>query len=659
MNRLYKDDLPGLDSSFRKEAGFAARLSEAPENWPQELTSEIMRQLPYLSDYEVQVNLQRVEPQRGFAFGFADISNRTERPEVEHEEAGIPHVRIPLVIVERAVKPFSVFLDGERVLPLNEERVREMLFNPQTFDLSVSEPRDPSMQDQLMPPSRSGFGVGGEVKTASARSLLRAIAPTIRETDADAFVTKLASDASLVAGFKRAGVSQLLVDVFEKTARADADDRMQALADGILPTVVTVQKLPGGDFLLKSANVNAFNPADAAGQVMPEDQAAEAIGAENANAMQPGQTATAVSNPAQSPELAKVDSKIVDTFGEYIVQDSMGNQLLGWVFPQTLGWNAELRPQPVALFTNGSAYALQDTIVGEIAGKSTTFPSGTPRGDGVFYTVEGGKGVCTAPLTIGSSAAGPDGLQRFMGTDVFGTQVQVSLQEGMKEPMRVSDSEYAIPGHWKFMPLNNQTELVSDPVQMNKTAAYREAKSSVTLFFNGAYNLAGGCGLDKIATELREDLDPVHAEFMLGLLGVDGPMAKQKVAEARRKGSVKIAGLHTIRTLSERFQESVKTASALLEKVPNLQRDLVKEAAAIEDEGTVDNLLALNFINPENIATFVGYLPELEVTAERLAEMLLSSYLGQKDLPEGALERGMKNVEEVISGLKALQQVEA
>lgn len=751
---LYLDSRPETDALF-KTAAFAARLGESPENWPQELTSELYKQLPFLSDYDLNVNLDRVEPQRGFAFGYADVSNKTERPEIEHEEAGLPHIRIPLVIAERAVKPFSVFLDGERVLPLTEERIREVLFNPATFDLSVNPPRDPSLVEALMPPQRSGIGMGGETKMASVKkacmsteagglddywlkkfkdtplydravevrkkelqldlinadqdvndptrneishkpdphieammkhrrrvdamkrqveiehqlhvlgkpktaSLLRAIAPTMNEKDVEAFTEKVASDPTLISGFKRAGVGELLVDVFEKTKRASSSERLAALHDAIEPTVVTFQKLPGGDFLVKSANVNAFvHDKLAAGQVMPEQEVGEAIGPENAQAMQPGQTATAVSEPTEVAEPKPSKAKVVEEFGQYKVQDAMGNSLMGHVFPSTMSWDGEFSEQPIALFTNGSAYALQDAIAGELIGKGVNLSSDSPRGEGVFYTVKDGEAVCTAPITIASAMAGPDGQPHLMGTDAFGNQVQVTMSEGLTEPMRVSDSEYAMPSTWKFMRLNGQTQLIPDPVQMNKAAAVQELKDSVTLFYNGGFNLTGGCGLGKLASDLRQDMDPVHAEFMLGLLGVEGSLAKIKVGEARRKGHVKLSGLKTIILLSERYSSAEKVASALMQKLPNLRRDLIKEAAALEDEGTVDNLLALNFINPENITTFIGYMPELEATSEKLAEMLLFAYLGAKSLPEGAIDRAMKNLEEVLLGLKAIAHAEA
>lgn len=704
---LYLDRSPEKEEDLTKEGGFAARLSEAPENWPQELTSELYKQLPFLSDYEVSVNLDRVDSQRGFAFGYADVANKTERPETEHDDAGIPHIRIPIVGQERSVKPFSVFLDGERALPLTEERIRETLFNPAAFDLSTTLPRDPSLIEPLMPPQRSAMGQGGEYKMASAQvSLLHAIAETIPDKDRQAFIQKVASSPTLQAGFKRAGIVRDLVEVFDQTKCASASDRLAYIADNIQPTVVTLQKLPGGDFLLKSANVNALNPQAMQGQVIPGQEAAQAIGPQNAQAMQPGQVATVVAEPIDLDEPYEAKAKPIEEFGEYKVMDAMGNQLMGWVFPFTLAWDGAFSKKPLALFSNGSAFAVQDSIAGELVGKSTNLPvEQQPVGEGVLFTTSGGNAIATMPITVRSAMAGPDGVPRLMCFDMMGQQLQISFSEGLAQPQRISDMEYAFPRSWKFMRLNNQTQLQGggqdmggDPSQMEgaeqeaqtggqsdapaqpaqkpkapkKPAAKKEKaekpavqvnvgeqvkkeKTSAVLWFNGAYHIDGGCGLHKLA-HLRYDMSPVDAEFTLGLLGVDGITAKQKVAEARRKGQVKLAGLKTITLLNERYAGAEKRASALLRKVPDLRVDLIKEAAQLTDQGTVDSILALNFINPDNLDTFVNYLPELEQTSEKLSEMLLYSYLGMNELPEGAVERSMKNLENVITGLKSLSE---
>ncbi len=732
---------------FLKEAAYAARLGEQPDNWPQELSSELFKQLPFLSDYNVNVNLDRVDPGRGFAFGYADISNLTERPEVEHEEMGIPHIRIPLIVQDRSVKPFSVFLNGEKVLPLTEERVRETLFSPATFDLSTAAPRDPSLIEPLMPPQRSGMGMGGEYKLASAsaemikeafghiskqqwdairnsdgvqkeiqkygtpshplvvnkmyetaakvygfnpkiapagtttksskpasgsqpmkkaagvenRSLLLAIAPTLSMEDAAEFYEKLASDQYLLAGFRRNGIAPILVEALDNTPRVSTEEKLASIAENIIPTVVTVQKLPGGEFLFKSASAEAFAPDQASkGQTVPEQEAGEAIGQDQAQSMMPGQTATAVSDPVEDTEpMEPSKCKPVEEFGQYKVMDELGNSLLGHVFPTTLGWDGTFSPQPTALFTNGSAYAFQDGVMGELVGKGTNLPDDEPRGDGCFYVVDGGDAVATQPLTIGSSMAGPDGLPKMMANDSFGNPLIITQVEGLQTPQHIDGNEFAIPQNWKFMRLNNPTKVAENADTMSKTSAARAERNSVELFYNGGYQLVGGCGLEKLSTDYRYDLDPVSAEFMLGLLGVDGATAKMKVAEARKKGKVKLSNLHTITLLSERFGEATKVASALLAELPTLRKDLVKEAAALDDENTVDKILALNFINPESLATFIDYIPELERTSEELAEMLLFSYLGMNELPEGAISRSMKAMEEVIVGLKGIAGAEA
>ncbi len=797
MKKLFLDNLPELSKEFRKEAGYTHRLSEMPDNWGQEIGSELHKQLPFLSDYEVNVTLDKQDSGRGFAFGYADISNRTERPEMEHDQAGIPHLRIPIVAEERQVRPFSVFLDGERVMPMSEDRFRESLFNPSTFDLSNSMPRDPSLVEPLMPPQRSGVGMGGETKMASMEgagghfegdsgvsdvvdmwinklkkhnarpipiekeasaktktafkhiskdqwnaiyksgpiqklvmkhgkyehpevtnavyetatkhfgyhpklysltdqekmmtqqqhaaktqqqmakhqssmkktqdqmnkgmqktsSLLKAIAPTIREKDRDAFVEKIASDTTLRAGFKRSGIAQTLVDVMD-TKLASAGDRISALTEGIEPSVVTFQKLPGGSFMVKSANVNAFSGEQAAGQVVPFNEVAEAIGQSAASSMQPGQVATAVSNPIEIQDEASGEPVSVSEFGEYRVQDRDGNSMKGWVFPKVMAWDSDFTPQDVTMFSNGSNYALQEAVAGELVAKNSNPPIDIPKGEGVFWGSSDGQSVATAPITIEYGTTGANGVSKYMGSDVFGNKVSVSVSPDVKTPQMITANEFVLPKSWNFMRLNEKVTLTDKPEHIGSSKKVSREKTSAVLFYNGSYNFVGGCGLDKVASGLREDLDAVGAEFMLGLLGVDGVAAKQKVAEARRKGHVKMAGLKTVQLLSERFRDSVKTASAFLSKLPNLRRDLIKEAAAIEDQGTVDKVLALNFLNPENLATFIDYLPELEQASEQMAEMVLAGYLGQREIPLHAVERSMHNMEEVIAGLKAIQHAQ-
>ena len=736
MKSLYKDT-----PQLIKEAAYVARLSDQPENWGQELTSELLKQCPYLSDYLVNVVLDSVDPNRGFAFGFADVSNNTERPQTEHSEMGIPHVRIPLVVKDKRVKPFNVFLNGDKTLPLTEERFRQELFNPLTFDISAMQPRDPSLVEAITPPVRSGIGMGGEYKLAAAKvcpkcgkntsyespgfcnncrenvkqasiklafdhispqqwkalftnpkvqkmiqknmgdakhpdvqnevyhlaskiygyhpktaSILSVVAPTMRESDVERVVNKIAADPNIQVGLHRAGIVPLLVEVFDNTKRASPNDYLRTLAESVEPSTVTIQKFPDGRFLMKQANAGAFVPGPGAdGQVMEGDEAADMMGADNAQAMQPGQTVTTTANPV-SGEDEESAAEPITRFGEYRVTDTMGNQLLGWVFPSCLAWDGTFSESPMAVFSNGSAYAFQDSIVGEAVGIGPNLPAEEARGDGVFYTVDRKGAKCTAPVTVQSGLVGPDGEQKYVCSDAFGNQFKVSLNPGLAEPMALADSDYSLPASWKFMRLNNQTQLQFSNEGVQNMNEVKTASSRAELLYNGSYHLRGQCGLEKLASKYTTDLDSTSAEFMLGVLGLDGTSAKSKVAQARRNGLVKMAGLKTITTLGEIYQEKQKVASIKISNFRDLRKDLIKEAASLEEEGTVNNLLSLNFINPENIGAFINYIPDFEENAEHLAEMLLSSYVGEEVIDEGSIEKAMFGLEEVVVGLKAAAQ---
>jgi hypothetical protein len=85
---------------------------------------------------------------------------------------------------------------------------------------------------------------------------------------------------------------------------------------------------------------------------------------------------------------------------------------------------------------------------------------------------------------------------------------------------------------------------------------------------------------------------------------------------------------------------------------------LAKEAALLSDALTADKILGLGFLNAENVSAFVDMLPSLEAASSKLAEMLIAVRLGLQDIPEVALERMLAALEDVIRGLRSLQEKE-
>ena len=83
---------------------------------------------------------------------------------------------------------------------------------------------------------------------------------------------------------------------------------------------------------------------------------------------------------------------------------------------------------------------------------------------------------------------------------------------------------------------------------------------------------------------------------------------------------------------------------------------MTKIASMVSNNKVVDNVLALKFINSTNIKNFVDMKPSIEVTASRLAQLLIASRLGVKAIPEQEACTAMKNLAFVIEGLDMLEK---
>ena len=97
-----------------------------------------------------------------------------------------------------------------------------------------------------------------------------------------------------------------------------------------------------------------------------------------------------------------------------------------------------------------------------------------------------------------------------------------------------------------------------------------------------------------------------------------------------------------------------KIASSKID-VTDLKTNLIKEASVIVEKETVDSILALRFLTPENVGMYVNYLPELEKSASKLAEILVASRLGMDDVTEVSAKNALSQMSSVIEGLKSLQ----
>jgi len=236
-----------------------------------------------------------------------------------------------------------------------------------------------------------------------------------------------------------------------------------------------------------------------------------------------------------------------------------------------------------------------------------------------------------------------------------GRPVTISVQAGIQKILHNGD-KMLVPQSWAWSPLGaaRPVDLAQTRKDLHKHAELDDVYGSVAVRCSapGCFSL-GGPLVDKVAHAQREMVNTDEALFMLAGFGVAPEQAIAKLGEASsQREPVLVRATRTLTTRQDAEETAHKQASA--HDFPALKRQLFKEAAMLPDAASVDTVLSLGFINPENISTFVGYVPEIERAQNNMCELLLAARLGLKDITVGALEKAVKMTEEVLQGLKVL-----
>jgi hypothetical protein len=514
-------------------------------------------------------------------------------------------------------------------------------------------------------------------------SLVEAIAMTLSEKDKDQLVDQITNDAEIkIAALKNPGFQKLAM-IIASANPPGINKTAQALVDNIKPNVVQFEKLASGFFRVKWANSNAFSPKE---DVVPAKDANQMAGTDLSK-MDAGATVTVSSERAKKQSLDEPVYVKVQQFGKYCVQDMNTNQeLCGWVIPIV---DLEMHPMEMYVFIDpgkqgtsqggvDSSNPSQPEVPGasgtwsvqdEIAGKPMDTGNGfeelqwannetTPNGTGFFVSLDGQ--CCLLPMTINNSTQDPSGVAGIMGETLFGEPVQLQIVPGLRQVQMMNEGSYGIPDNLTWVPLPGEpTFLAKDPLDIAATQQAQQMPNQVQVGSSGPGEFSmEGQPLSKVAQEDRQFIKKAQAEFLLVAMGVDPLQARGILKKAEESRNwIKCATARPITSLASLHSEMTKKAASDIANFPyHLRQNLVKEASVIDDADTADKVLAMNFINPENVDTYAKYLPELDEASKKLAELLLAVRLGIGSVDEGAVERAMKGLETVIEGLKLLQQ---
>ena len=707
-----------LDGTLEFEkVGAEVTLPDDPNGWPTEILQELFKQVPYISDFEPDVIMDRVDAEKRFGFGHVEVSNKTDIQEAPEspvaQSAGIRHVRIPIIIKEGKLQPFDVIVtDTSKMLPLTERRLRQSLFRPQLFDVTSRTPGDQSMISQLYPPYRQnyGFGGGGAAMTAGMgkegadrgqafrsagaagagltagtpeanalrrdakepapddtmppymkeASLLKAILPTINQQDYSDFAEKVAEMKS--SFFLNRDAINPSFETLSKYEPIDIRHRAAKIAHAIRPTVLQVTHIDGGGYTLKTANHGMWLPVKRnidRGQLVELLGTDVALGIDKHGSITMGETEV----DADLPEHDQPEN--IKDYGIYKVQDSEGRHLIGFVFPNLI--DIDGKPMPMALFTNGSHSTVQGEIVGVKVAEGAAIVEGRPRGYGVFYKVlQNGKAVATVPFEIHATlqqaaeeSGGTGGVALVAKSPMHGDlEMHIQIQPNIANITSVDEQNLLVPDDWSWLPLDKSesTVLVDNVDAFEKYAQKVNAMDLVEIRAGGQNSFSiSGPPVEKLAMDERSWLDVDAALFMLAGVGISPEYGIKKLGEAVHwQDVIHVRTSHGIQPAEEVRQQIAEKVAASIDQLPNLRQDLLKEAAILPDPTAVDTILSLGFINPENIITFLGYMPAIDEVQSKLCELLVATRLGLQDTNAGALERSIRGVEQTLDGLRTI-----
>jgi len=654
-----------------EKLGMEARMSEDPNEWPEQILDQLYRQAPYTSDYSPKIVLDDIDPDRRYAMGRVELINQLainpRDDSTPSELKGKQKVVLPVIIKDGRLSPIDLLMHSGSVEPLTEGRLREALFRPALFEAIRQRPGDMSLIEQLYPPNRqyggargplvadAGSGMVGSTRTASAKPefLLDAIMPTVKKAHVQHVAQRIEEDPVLRSALvTNEAVFPFIAKLAEvESIEKDPGTYLKKIASSIKPNVIQVQKIEGG-FRIKTANSDALIPTS---DDVDRPSAVGMLGPDLVSSVERDGTTTISTNPAVKETMEDVTIKVVSEFGIYKVKKVGDNaELVGWVFPKVMDFTGELLP--MAVFSNGSESAMQENVAGIPVARQTDILNGAPTGMGSFYYATSAGAQALVPVMVKSEVESPEGLSYVCET-VMGEQCQIVKVPGLKAVQQISEGRYGIPAECGFLPLADVVDLASSPDEFAKTAeAQAVGTNAVRIITDGSVYSFEGMPIDKLAGVMPTAfLAKDDAVFLGTILGQEPKKLAHALTTMRKQGHQELwFHAHQPTPLRDKYAAASASAKALLDKLPSMRADLLKEAAPIEDPAAVDKILSVGFLNPENVSIFASYAPEIEDTIKKLSELLMATRMGLGSVEEGALQKAIVHLDKVVAGLKTI-----
>lgn len=680
--------MAGLENLFATEASMPnTQTTKMPENadkWPEMFTTLVREFHPDAAKLPITVEFKKRDDESGTAIGAVNVSSVD----------GKKLIHIPFIVKKFQLHPLDVWMESktQAVHPLSKDTFKEVFFSQSMDDGLDVRPgdavgqyfNDPSLWTTNYPPLQGRYSYA-----SAGYPILDQISDTLGAEDLKAFCDALEASPMSVAQFKKHGHIELISKLAAKAKVVKAvpnSNNFVASAMSLIPvTAMSVKKEGPDKYSILSATEGVY---DIAGSVpLSREETGKAVSkitSDVENVMhdvdKEGEKLLTHKQPKNGVWLHDdFADKAEDAkeFAAYAVKNKAGMEIVGVVVPKVVDFAGNKKP--LKLFLSAGHCSAQADIAGiKLPNSDVAQKLLKPRDlhvgqSGSFVYIDDGKAIATIPVTISAvegsmhSTHGP-----FSVVDMNGNKFKVSRgygeyfelrQDGVmpdKAPNRkfldahgmieVRPKEYIIPQKMMWVPMEGHTDIVSTPSEwLQKTAFDRMSADPAVIRWTGVvYECQGGC-LEKRAYSERE------LRLALAAQGATIDKLAMIIKKAKAIGRAKVHGRTNLKHRSDLEKEAATAYQTLQKLASGLKATLVKQAAEIEDSSTVDTLLALNFLNPENMAKFVSFLPVLVKAADHLAELAVACRLGLSSVNESSVVSSMHKLQDIINGLKGVE----
>lgn len=637
------------------------RLSNDVNEWPEEIIQKLRERIPYTSGMNTMVKFMKKDEASGSATGSVVINSADMA------------VVVPVIIKEYVMCPLDIMIARGKILPLTPDYFKELTVKNQVFDRIEEYPtygglgrfEDANLWNALYPPS-----LGRYAYASAGYPLLDELSETI---DGSSLKEWILSNKEYYANFHKHGHAEIL----KKVAYLQPVN-MNEFSQGsrnLLDRTIRMLRLEGPNkYSILSSNDKVFSPAlDVVcreGAIKAISEISDDVNDDLNEVDQNGEKLVAAPAAADNVVLARTlpdAPERASEYDHYCVKTKNGMDVVGVVIPKVIDF--EQKPINLKVFLGKTMATIQPEIWGVRLKNSDFKPkhsSPCVGQTGTFmFQPDQSHALCTIPITI-KSVTNDQGEIKIKAMDLMGHPLKIKMCGGLDiKRITILGSEILIPKMMKWVVMDGFSEVSNSAESyLVKCASKVLTNSPVKVGYNGDdhYSMKG---VNKYANEAKWDQSNLHksqVSFLLTCLGASTEKIASTFKMAKLRGSAEVHGLKFIPLSSELDEKLASLREEMKKKASKIKRNLFKEASYIDNTQTVDALLSLNFVSPDNINKFVGKIPHFKATISNLASALLGSRLGIQEIPEEASSVAMGKLIEVVDGLerlRAAQEVQA